>query len=77
MVGRGIVRKFIDDIKRKGAEGGKAVKNGQSEMEDEEQEKMESREGGSVILQFILEEQLLPRLSDGYQLPQDRETQGS
>lgn len=45
--------------------------------EDKEQEKMESREGGTVILQFILEEQPLPHLSDGYQLPQDRETRGS
>lgn len=40
---------------------------------DEEQERMESREGGNVILQFILEEQLLPPLSDGNQLPQDGE----
>lgn len=30
---------------------------------------MESREGGNVILQFILEEQRLPHLSDGDQLP--------
>lgn len=34
---------------------------------------MESREGGNVILQFILEEQLLPHLSDGYQLPRTGE----
>lgn len=33
------------------------------------QEKMESREGGNVILQFILEEQLLPHVPDSYQLP--------
>lgn len=43
---------------------------------DEEQERMGSREGGNVILQFILEEQLLPPLSDGNQLPQDGETKG-
>lgn len=42
---------------------------------EEVQEKMESRKGGNVILQFILEE-LLPCLSDGYQLPRQRETQG-
>lgn len=44
-------------------------------VEDKVQEKMESRKGGNVILQFILEE-LLPCLSDGYQLPRQRETQG-
>lgn len=33
---------------------------------------MEIREGGNVILQFILEEHLLPYPSDSYQLPQER-----
>lgn len=36
----------------------------------------EQGEGGNVILRFILE-QLLPHLSDGYQLCWGRETQGS
>ncbi len=41
------------------------------------QEKMESRARGNVIFQFILQKQLLPHFSDGYQLPRDRETRGS
>lgn len=37
---------------------------------------MEIREGGNVILQFILEEHLLPYPSDSYQLPQEGEQHG-
>lgn len=37
---------------------------------------MEIREGGNVILQFILEEHLLLYPSDSYQLPREREQHG-
>lgn len=78
------MRKSIDETKKrkKGGEGevGRSKmekekgKNGDTEAEDREQEKIESRGGGNVILQFILEEQLLPLIPDGYQLPPDGET---
>lgn len=79
-------KKSIDEEKKKkkkkekkqnGAEGGM----GRSEMEKElkrngENGKMESRGGGNVTLQFTLEEQLLPRLADGHQLPRGAERRG-
>lgn len=59
------MRISIDEMKRKkGAEGGVGSsemekdkeRNGDSEVAEKERETMESREGGNVILQFILEE---------------------
>ena len=44
-------------------------RKGGTEAEDKDQDKMESREGGNVLLQFILEEPHSPQLPDSYQLP--------
>ena len=72
LVGRINVRKGADEAKGAEAEGGEGVRWSKRERDVEAGRggKMERREGGNVILQFILEE-LLPLLPDSDQLPQD------
>lgn len=64
------MRKCIDETKKTRRQG---YRRSRTDNGDSEVEKMESRVGGNVILQFILEEQLLPHLSDSYQLPPETE----